>query len=51
MPEDEIFMTGIAMLRTLIRKTLTHPALALGSTVLWGLIELVALNRFRRGSR
>lgn len=34
-----------------LRKTLAHPALALGSTVLWGLIELIALNRFRRFRR
>lgn len=31
-----------------IRKTLSHPALALGSTVLWGIIELIALYRARR---
>ncbi|WP_428421185.1 hypothetical protein [Methylibium sp.] len=38
----------------LIRQTLTHPALALGSTLLWGAIEFVALCRSRwaqRGSR
>lgn len=34
-----------------IRKTLTHPVLAIGSTVIWGLIELVALNLFRRSGR
>lgn len=39
------------LMRTIIRKTLTHPALALGSAALWGLIELVALNRFRRPGR
>ena len=38
-------------MRTTIRKTLTYPILALGSTVIWGLVELVALNRFRRPSR
>jgi hypothetical protein len=38
-------------MRTMIRKTLTHPVLALVSTVLWGLIELVALNRFRSSGR
>jgi hypothetical protein len=31
-----------------IQKRLTYPILALSSTVIWGLIELVALNRFRR---
>jgi hypothetical protein len=39
------------MMPTIIRKTLTHPALAIGSTVLWGLVELLALNRFRRSGR
>jgi hypothetical protein len=34
-----------------IRKMLTHPVLALGSTVLWGLIEFFALNRMRRNGR
>lgn len=34
-----------------IRKFLTHPVLALGSTVIWGLIEFVALNRLRRNER
>ena len=38
-------------MRTMIRKILTQPVLALGSTVLWGLIELVALNRFRGSGR
>lgn len=32
----------------LIRRTLTHPLLAVGSTLLWGVIELFALNRLRR---
>jgi hypothetical protein len=35
-------------MRTLVRKLLTHPMLALGSTLIWGLVELVALNRLRR---
>jgi len=34
-----------------IRKLLTHPVLALGSTVIWGMIEFVALNRLRRNER
>ncbi len=34
-----------------MRKLLTHPVLALGSTVIWGLIEFVALNRLRRNER
>jgi hypothetical protein len=28
-----------------------HPALAIGSTVLWGLLELVALTRSRWATR
>ena len=31
-----------------LQKSLTHPLLALGSTLLWGVVELVALNRRRR---
>ncbi len=41
------------MLKT-IRKTIAHPALAIGSTLLWGVVEFVALQRsarFRSGSR
>ncbi len=34
-------------MRSLIRSTMTHPALALGSTVLWGLVEFMALWRSR----
>lgn len=30
-----------------VRNTLKHPVLALGSVVLWGLIELIALQRNR----
>lgn len=33
-------------LRTLIR----NPALALGSTLLWGILELIALQRSRRAT-
>ena len=32
------------------RNTLSHPALALGSTVLWGLIECFALLGSRRST-
>ncbi len=35
-------------MRDIIRKTITHPALALGSTLLWGLVEFMALRRPRR---
>jgi hypothetical protein len=38
-------------MRAAIRNLLSHPALALGSTVLWGVIELVALLRSRRLAR
>jgi hypothetical protein len=30
-----------------IRRLITHPALALGSTVLWGMVEWWALSRAR----
>jgi len=31
-----------------IRKTITYPVFAFGSSLLWGIIEFVALNRSRR---
>lgn len=34
-----------------LRKTPKPSLLALGSAVLWGLIELLALNRYRRPGR
>ncbi|MDB5815423.1 MAG: hypothetical protein JWN23_2540 [Rhodocyclales bacterium] len=34
-----------------IRKTIAHPALAIGSTLLWGVVEFVALQRSARMSR
>jgi len=34
-----------------IRETFLHPALALGSTVLWGILELIALQRSQRAPR
>lgn len=34
-------------MRSSLRRTFTYPILALGSTVLWGIIEFVALNRRR----
>lgn len=45
------FPQRIMPMHTLIRKMLTHPALALGSAVIWGVIEFVALNRLRRSDR
>lgn len=30
-----------------LRRTVTYPALALGSTILWGLLEFLALQRRR----
>jgi len=38
-------------MRTLFRNTIYHPALALGSTLLWGMLEFVALQRTRRAAR
>lgn len=35
----------------LFRKTFAHPVLALGSTVLWGLLEFIALQGARRAMR
>ncbi|MBK7134973.1 MAG: hypothetical protein IPH73_01665 [Rhodocyclales bacterium] len=34
-------------MRTLIGRTLVHPALSLGSTLLWGVLEFIALQRSR----
>ncbi len=34
-----------------MRRYITHPALALGSTLLWGAIELLALLRSRWNGR
>ena len=34
-------------MRDTVRNFISHPALALGSTLLWGMIELVALCRSR----
>ena len=33
------------------RRTVTHPVLAIGSTLLWGVVELVALQRSRAAQR
>lgn len=35
-------------MKQIIHRTLTHPLLAIGSTLLWGVVELLALNRRRR---
>lgn len=32
-------------MRDFFRRTVTHPALAIGGTLLWGLVELLALQR------
>ena len=34
-------------MRNLIGRTLFHPALSLGSTLLWGILEFIALQRSR----
>ena len=34
-----------------IRKDFFHPALALGSTLLWGILEFIALQRSHRRAR
>jgi hypothetical protein len=33
------------------RRTLGHSLLVLGHALIWGLVELVALNRYRRPGR
>ncbi|WP_422899084.1 hypothetical protein [Propionivibrio sp.] len=38
-------------MRNLFRNTISHPALALGSTLLWGLVEFMALQNSRRAAR
>ncbi|MDB5800542.1 MAG: hypothetical protein JWL63_1481 [Rhodocyclales bacterium] len=43
-------MLKTPMLKT-IRKTITHPALAISSTLLWGIVEFVALQRSARMGR
>jgi len=53
---SSIFSTVMAMverfqMRDFLRRTLSHPTLALGSTLLWGVIELVALQNARRAVR
>lgn len=34
-------------MRNLIGRTLVNPALSLGSTLLWGVLEFIALQRSR----
>ena len=38
-------------MRTFFRKTISHPILAFGGTLLWGLIEFIALQKLRRSTR
>jgi hypothetical protein len=38
-------------MRDLLRRTISHPALALGSTLLWGLVEFMALQSARWTTR
>ena len=55
---DEVLMTGASgkLHRTSImyntaRRTLGHSLLVLAHALIWGLVELVALNRYRRPGR
>lgn len=32
-------------MKEFFRRTVTHPALAIGGTLLWGVVELLALQR------
>ena len=34
-----------------IQKAITHPVISLGSAVLWGILEFMALQRLRREDR
>lgn len=36
---------------TTVRRWITHPSLALGSTMLWGVVEFFALIRSRWATR
>ena len=38
-------------MHNIFRRAFTHPALALGSAVLWGLLEFMALQNARRTTR
>jgi hypothetical protein len=38
-------------MRQFLRKAVTHPALSIGSVVLWGLFELIALQRSHRADK
>jgi len=37
-------------MRDILRRTIAHPALALGSTLLWGFVEFMALQASRRAA-
>ncbi len=37
-------------MRNFISRAISHPVLSLGSTVLWGLLEMFALQRSRLGN-
>ena len=37
----------LRVMRDVVRKVFTHPVLALGSTLLWGIVEVGALLRSR----
>ena len=38
-------------MRDIICKVIFHPGLALGSTLLWGILEFIALQRSYRGHK
>lgn len=37
-------------MRHFLSRAISHPALSLGSTLLWGLLEFIALQRSRLGN-
>jgi len=38
-------------MRAIIHKTIFHPTFALVSTLLWGIVEFIALQRSHRSTR
>lgn len=44
-------MTGAPGATGLLRRAISHPALSIGSAVLWGMLEFIALQRSRLGHR
>lgn len=39
------------IMNPIIQKAISHPVISLGTAILWGLLEFMALQRLRRDSR